>query len=318
MPMKTAERGVRVHPNVKKPSRSWHLRAVQSTVMTARHCSPHAWRLSDGLRWALVLALLGTGAGLHGRSIDHALFLQLHQASQGWAVPASWLSVLGLGLSVLILSGALALKWPRCAAASWCVVVLGGLLVQVVKSVVDAPRPPAVLGLEPLYLVGPAIHSRAMPSGHAALLAGVAALALWPSGRSPRRWLIGAMLAGLCVAGAWARVAVGAHWPADVLVGTGLGGLVGAAVAGTGRGQQFTNGLTRHLTGRAGSRLMAAGLVGLSGSLWLSRDDYPEARGLCALLVLTGLAAALAWWRRHPGPPRTAGRRAWRMAGAWR
>lgn len=96
----------------------------------------------------------------------------------------------------------------------------GRLLVEGVKLLVQRPRPPLAERLE-------SVGSWSFPSSHSAgTMMTAAALALLAGGRWP------AWLAAISAAGAvgWSRVALGVHWPSDVLAGWGFGlAWVGAA-----------------------------------------------------------------------------------------
>ncbi len=105
--------------------------------------------------------------------------------------------------------------------------VWGGLLGAVVavailhafKGWLTLPRPLAVLPEELVTVIGPGHRSRAFPSGHAttfALWTGVWALS------TPRRWLSLLLLVPTALV-AISRMAVGVHWPADVMAGWALG-----------------------------------------------------------------------------------------------
>ena len=264
---------------------------------------------TGGLRvWLAAALLLMLGAALHAAPWNTQLFRWINGGVVHWAWLASALSVLGLGAAMLVLAGALGLRCPQVPAAVLLVVVSGGLLVQLVKTLVASARPLAVLGADGVQVVGEALLERAMPSGHTALWAALATL-LWlaPAGGAglrPLSWHRAACwaLTVLAMAGALARVAVGAHWPADLLVGAGLGMLVGQLVGGTGAGQQLIQSLSAGLRGRAGSRLTGAALVALSASLWVAERAGPAATVCHGLLCLLGLVAAGGWWRLHRGP----------------
>ena len=110
-------------------------------------------------------------------------------------------------------SQAITLQLKRFAMACLLAFVLTGLL----KLGLDFPRPPAVLGTT-AHVIGEMEFHRSFPSGHsvyAALLVGT----LWRLVPAPLR----SLLLGFLVWVGWSRIAVGAHFPADVLAGWVLG-----------------------------------------------------------------------------------------------
>ena len=162
----------------------------------------------------VLLGLLLWAAGPVDLAIHHAMLL----ARQGWAVrQALWFTSLGgllvMGPVALVVAGWL--FWHRRGReALWLVLTIasGRLVVEGVKLLVQRPRPPIADRLE-------LVTSWSFPSSHSAgTMMTCAALAmLW--GR-PAGWI-----AALLVAGAigWSRVALGVHWPSDVLAGWGFG-----------------------------------------------------------------------------------------------
>ena len=98
--------------------------------------------------------------------------------------------------------------------------VLAWLGVAMLKLIVDFPRPVAALP-ELVRIIGEPELQYSFPSGHAAY-AMLAAASLWPLAARRVRALLVAWLAWV----AWSRIAVGAHFPADVIAGFLIGGLV--------------------------------------------------------------------------------------------
>lgn len=102
---------------------------------------------------------------------------------------------------------------------------LTGLAVSTLKPLFSFPRPPLALGSHAVVVLGaPALHG-SFPSGHATFAVLLAASFSPGSSRLMRAvlWLFAALV---CIS----RIAVGAHFPADVLGGV-LIGLAGAIVA---------------------------------------------------------------------------------------
>ena len=105
--------------------------------------------------------------------------------------------------------------------------LIGAVLSQLIKNLLPMPRPASVLGVENLSIIDhPPLLSGSMPSGHAlaAISCALIVCAVLKL-RGAKHWhlLIVALSAGIA---AWARVAVGAHWPSDVIAGSGLAFLV--------------------------------------------------------------------------------------------
>ena len=180
-----------------------------------------------GRRAAVWCGILGLalGLGLHASPWDRSLLLALHQGRPG--PDALWLGLTQLGDSALVgllllaLAGADGVR-RALVLKTW---LLGAVLSPLLKNLINSPRPLAVLEPGLLQVIGqPPSGWHSMPSGHslaAAALVGVLGL-FW----APRRPWLWVPLALLALAIGCSRVAVGAHWPGDVLAGLGLGTLV--------------------------------------------------------------------------------------------
>jgi membrane-associated phospholipid phosphatase len=184
--------------------------------------------------WALPFIVAAVTAPLWLGLFEPALFFVLNR--QLMVVPDivwSLLSLLGTGWAVFALTSPALWRAPHVIVSWLCSAPLAGLLTRLGKMLFDSPRPLEVLGAQGIHVIGEPLFIAAMPSGHA-LTAFAAATAIYFSLAPQRRvrflWLFAVALGvGL------SRVAVGAHWPADVSVGAALGilsGLTGAWLCG--------------------------------------------------------------------------------------
>jgi membrane-associated phospholipid phosphatase len=158
-------------------------------------------------------------------------FMNRHLAvipDQVWSL----LCLLGTAWCIFALTAPLLLRAPRVFMAWLCAAPVAGAFARIGKMVPDNPRPLEVLGMQSIHVIGEPVYIAAMPSGHT-LAAFAVATAIYFSTDAKSRpraaWLfLLALGVGL------SRLAVGAHWPADVAAGAALGvfsGMVGAKLA---------------------------------------------------------------------------------------
>ncbi|WP_354641995.1 phosphatase PAP2 family protein [Kitasatospora camelliae] len=164
------------------------------------------------------------------RRLDHAWVEPLHGYARrhaAWTASLQTMADLGSPLTMRILLGLAALwLWSLGARvlACWAVAmaVVGWAVGQLGKEAVARPRPHFP---DPVAVGG----GYAFPSGHAlasALTCAVLVLLVW-SRATPAGRVVASTLAGLTVlAVGWTRVALGVHWPSDVLGGWLAAGLV--------------------------------------------------------------------------------------------
>jgi undecaprenyl-diphosphatase len=274
------------------------------------------WRLL-----AAGLAAIVAGLGLRA---DAACNEWLFHAVNGLGpqAPALWsgLSVAGLALAAWIYLTAFAEDVPERAAQLLWVVVVGGLTASFIKHHLPSPRPYLALGAEHMNVIGTALSAGSMPSGHSAMAFAMLALAAAEKRRFDERSAVGGWLASssglalvtlLAFGIALSRLAVGAHWPSDALVGGGLGLVFGSLAPHA----WPVGAMTRLVSRPLGQRLMAAGLLasalsiaatpgllqatGLIERKWARnlQSGYPLAAPLQIVLALLALAGAWRWWR---------------------
>ncbi len=169
-----------------------------------------------------VALLLAAAVALSGSNVT---LFHWFNGWPAWSGNALWADLTVLGDTVFVF--ALLLPWwrrrPDIVYAAFLAAVPATLWVDVLKPLIDSPRPAAVLGASAIHVIGPVLTARSFPSGHTTAiftLAGVVALSLT---RSRWRWPV----LGLAALVGISRCAVGAHWPLDVLGGA-FGGWLSA------------------------------------------------------------------------------------------
>lgn len=252
-----------------------------------------------GVEWALLLlgALLLAAAGLVQVSGLGRHWMQWMHGSEP-ALHLTWasLTLLGFGWPVLILGTAYAGRCGVLLSVFLKTALLAMVMAQVPKALWFQPRPAAALDVTQLHIVGEAVvHTGSMPSGHA--LAVFAMLAAAWMARAQRGLALprGAVALGWCAAlvlvtlVGWSRVAVGAHWPADVLAGAGAG--LWAAL-GAWRWERASP-WGGWFEGGGGQRAMCVFLL-LAAAAWAwTATGYPQAIWLQWLLAAGALVEAI-------------------------
>lgn len=256
----------------------------------------------------LALATVAGGLLLFTQPINQALFKALNHGLA--ATPhALWagLTVLGFGWPIAIL--VLAADRRSGIGPAWLApcVALTTLFTRVPRGLWYSPRPLAALPHDQVVLIGrPVIHASSMPSGHS-MAAFAGACLLWfiwsrvrrsSAPRAERALHRLPLLLGFGVSVGLSRIAVGAHWPADVLVGGGLGILAATLAVAIERRTSWAPWFARP----AQQRGVAFFELGCALIWALTDNGYPEGDWAKWLVVAVGGASgALRWYvTRHP------------------
>lgn len=192
------------------------------------------------LHWAVPAVVLLLTAPVWIRGHDAELFYALNRhlavVPDGvWA----FLSLLGTGWAIYALTAPSLWLGPRVLLSWLCAAPVAGVVTRIGKMVANNPRPLEVLGPEGIHLIGEPLFIAAMPSGHTITGFAAATALYFALTRGPLPWgqwriskalthtLLATLLFGVATGVGLSRVAVGAHWPADVCVGAALGILSG-------------------------------------------------------------------------------------------
>lgn len=234
------------------------------------------------LAWALVCAMLGIGLQLFGGDGYHSVFLTLNglfaQLPSGvW----QWLTVLGDERVTLTLALFLSRRHPRVFWTLICAALVAIAYGRGLKPLFDAARPPAVLPPGSFELIGDGHRRQSFPSGHSITAAVFFGVLAYYAQRV--RWRLAFIL--LATAVGLSRIAVGVHWPVDVMAGLAGGALavvIGAALARRSHWGIYDPGV--HL-----AFVVLAGFAAIG--LFVDDGGYPAAAPFLSLLA----SLALAW-----------------------
>jgi membrane-associated phospholipid phosphatase len=142
------------------------------------------------------------------------------------------LTLLGNGWICFALAFPLIVFAPRLLISGLITGVFTAILSNLLKKIAHTPRPAGVLELHSFHVIGHPLFQGSMPSGHTMTAFGCVSavyFALTPRQRRPL-WLLFLLAAAVGLS----RIAMGAHWPQDVAVGTVLGlfaGLLASRIA---------------------------------------------------------------------------------------
>ncbi len=184
--------------------------------------------------WCIPLLPLCLAIAIYFSELQTPTFLFINRYTQFFPdILWAWLTFIGNGWGIFALCFPLLLLAPRLLSAGLLASLIGGSISQIIKPLLELPRPAGALALEDFYRIGEPLLHRAMPSGHTLTAFAVVSGIYFASDRDKRAslwWVfIIASFSGI------SRNALGAHWLTDVLAGCAIGlwsGMLGAILVG--------------------------------------------------------------------------------------
>lgn len=254
--------------------------------------SPLPW-----LAWGLACVAMALGATLVGREVDRQLLLNVQ--AHVFHAPDFWacLTWSGLGICGFVLLTCMSAEEPRRVAALLLALLIGGIVVHTMKRTLHIDRPASYFGPDhPIFqVIGKVLKKGSMPSGHSATAWAVASLLVLHEGRATlwrHLWWVLAALQAL------SRVVVGAHWPSDVLVGSGMGLLVAPLAWRLQASVRLGNWLRQTGVRKA----VAVSLPGFGLYLCFSDQDWVVPLGVQLGVMALCTWGAWRWWRAASQP----------------
>ena len=173
--------------------------------------------LFAGAVWLAAL-LLGGPNSPNDQALRSALYAGHDEVLAGNAILLSWLGRGVVLLPLTIAASVFLVFRRRRRAALLLITVLGGrLLVELQKMVIGRDRPGIDEHLE-------AVRSLSFPSGHSAnAMITFMAIALLVPVKQRNRAISAGLGLALALQAGWSRIALGVHWPSDVIGGWAFG-----------------------------------------------------------------------------------------------
>uniref|UniRef100_Q47A52 Phosphoesterase, PA-phosphatase related protein n=1 Tax=Dechloromonas aromatica (strain RCB) TaxID=159087 RepID=Q47A52_DECAR len=221
----------------------------------------HRW--FDRMVWVSCLLLAMALFGIWFTGKWQAGFIPA-QAASAVLPPVLWesLTTLGDARVQLALMLPFCLRYPRVFWALFLGALLAGAISRGFKTAVPLPRPAAVLDAAQINVIGAKLTAHSFPSGHT-----VSAFSFVVPWLALLGWRAAPIVLIAALAG-FSRIAVGAHWPVDVLAGAMIG------LAGSWLGLRLSRRFPWGLGVRAHWFLVAISLVAVA-TLPFDGQGYP-------------------------------------------
>jgi membrane-associated phospholipid phosphatase len=152
--------------------------------------------------------------------INKVLFININSFA-ATVYPFIWanLTFLGDTLTAVVLMLLFVRTRPDLIWSGIVAAIIATLISNVLKLYFNIPRPPAIISKDVINIIGPVLFSHSFPSGHTVTIFTLAGIMIFYFKSIFVRisLILLALLIGI------SRIAVGVHWPADVLAGAALG-----------------------------------------------------------------------------------------------
>ncbi len=175
----------------------------------------HLIVLSSSVILGLIIYLMGE---------NQSLFLFFNQLSQ-YTGSRLWAGLTLFGETIVVIALLLPLLlFHRGIVWAYLLALLpGALIIQGTKAFIGLDRPAKVLDISSFNIIGDMLYRNSFPSGHTATIFALAAIVLCSNLNKVFRYIV--LIVAVCTG--ISRMAVGAHWPLDILAGLFLGYLIG-------------------------------------------------------------------------------------------
>ncbi len=231
---------------------------------------------------ALVLVMLAV-LFMQGGALNREAFVAVQRVTVALPDTAwSMITICGTGVVAFALLAPTLARWPRWYAAGIAAAGIAGLYSNGAKHFFGLPRPASVIDAGHLHVIGETLRANTFPSGHSVTAFTLAAILVFAS-RKPLPTAVCIVPVATLIA--LSRIAVGAHWPADLAAGAAGGWISGAlGVMIVARWRQWNS--------ATGVRVMGCVSIGIGVSLCIIDLGYPLAAPLqyiaAAVAVIAG------------------------------
>ena len=168
--------------------------------------------------YSLITALFSLLLIIYIFDINTSLFLILNHTAQYIPITCwGYITYLGDGMAAGCILAIIFRKKPHVALMGIMAVLISGTIVQILKDFFSLQRPAGILELNQFYQLGEIFTSRSFPSGHSATAFSLFGTLMYSQNNNKMLFI------GLALLIAFSRIAIGMHWPMDILSGAIIG-----------------------------------------------------------------------------------------------